>query len=86
MQAVKYYENGDASKLVLESEPIPAVSAKDVLVKITVAGINPIDTMVMAGYLKGNWSMPLPFIPGNTTALSLPLLYTNLYYLLSLRL
>ena len=63
MKAVKYYENGDASKLVLESEPIPSVSPKDVLVKITVAGINPVDAKVMAGS-KGSWAMPLPFIPG----------------------
>eukprot|EP01034_Spumella_vulgaris_P027590 gene27589-34334_t len=65
-QAVQYSEaSSDFSKIHIVSVAKPSLVIPGfVSVKIHAAAINPIDLMVFHGYLKGMWSLPLPFSMG----------------------
>ncbi|KNC70229.1 hypothetical protein SARC_17245 [Sphaeroforma arctica JP610] len=44
--------------------PRPTAGAKDLIVEMKGAGINPVDWKIRAGYLKDAWPMELPIITG----------------------
>src|SRR3954449_4038630 len=48
--------------------PIPAAGAGDVLVKVSAAGINPLDTMVRNGEFKRLLKYQTPFVLGHDVA------------------
>jgi NADPH:quinone reductase-like Zn-dependent oxidoreductase len=66
MQAAQYTENSDDfNNLEVVNIEKPIASAGLAVVKLRAAAINPIDQMVMKGYLRGaGWAMPLPFTMG----------------------
>jgi NADPH2:quinone reductase len=49
MRAVRYHEHGDPSTLTLETVQRPSPGRGEVLVDVRAAGINPIDTYIIAG-------------------------------------
>jgi len=63
-RAIRFHEYGDSDRLVLESVHRPEPKAKEVLVEIHFAAVNPVDWKIRAGYLKDFMPVPLPFIPG----------------------
>lgn len=66
MQAAQYSDNSsDLSTLRIVEAPKPVPRAGEALVKVKAAAVNPIDSKVMQGHLKGaGWAMPLPFTMG----------------------
>lgn len=65
MQAVQYSEfSQDSSTAKIVTVPKPSASAGFVVVKVHAAAINPIDNMVMKGYVKEFWPMTFPFTMG----------------------
>lgn len=65
MLSAQYTDNtDDVSNVKLVSVEKPVASSGMAVVKVIAAASNPIDVMVMKGFLKGAWSMPLPFSMG----------------------
>lgn len=67
MRAIRVSAFGGPESLVLESNlPLPAVGKREVLIKVSAAGINPVDTYIRSGaYAK----LPtLPYTPGSDAA------------------
>jgi len=59
----KYDKNG--SDVEIMDVPVPEISSDDVLVKIRVAGVNPLDNMIIRGEVKMITPYKLPLIMGN---------------------
>lgn len=59
----KYDKNGTDVEIM--DVPIPEISSDDVLVKIRVAGVNPLDNMIIRGEVKMITPYKLPLIMGN---------------------
>lgn len=59
-QAIRFHKYGKSDQLVLDNILLPIPSAKEVLVRIIVAGVNPIDWRLREGFKQ----VPLPSIPG----------------------
>jgi len=57
------YKNHAEQDWALFDVPKPTPADGQVLVKIVATSINPVDTKVVAGYIK-SWAMPEPFTPG----------------------
>ncbi len=64
MKAVRIHDFGDPSVLRYEEVPVPEPAAGEVLVKITAAGLNFIDTY----HRQGWYPLPRPFILGQDGA------------------
>jgi NADPH:quinone reductase-like Zn-dependent oxidoreductase len=64
MKAVRFHDFGDVSVLKYEEAPRPIPGNGEVLVRVHAAGVNPIDSMVRAGYLRSMIPHSLPLIPG----------------------
>jgi NADPH:quinone reductase-like Zn-dependent oxidoreductase len=64
MKAVRFHEYGGSENLVIETIPIPVPGRGEVLIKVSFAGVNPVDWKYRAGYLKDYMPIKLPFIPG----------------------
>ena len=80
MRAVRYDTRGNAEDVLrIEDFPLPELRPSDVRVRINVSAINPVDKLVLLGYLKDVWNTPLPFSPGYDFAVRLPLFYFCLY-------
>lgn len=62
MKAIIVREFGEPEVMKLEETPAPEVGVSDVLVRIKVAGVNPVDTYVREGVHAS--TPPLPFTPG----------------------
>ncbi len=52
MKAVRIHGYGDVGVLKYEDAPMPAVGARDVLVRVVAASVNPVDWKIRAGYLQ----------------------------------
>jgi NADPH:quinone reductase-like Zn-dependent oxidoreductase len=66
MLAVTYSAHSSPDTMVFQSVPKPIPSSEEVLVKINVAAINPVDGLVIKGYMNAaGWKVSFPFIPGN---------------------
>lgn len=62
-QLIKYDKNN--IKLHLTDAPKPEIATHDVLVKVTAAGVNPLDNMISRGEVKLITPYKLPHIAGN---------------------
>ena len=62
-QLTQYNKNN--IKLELVDTPMPELGAQDVLVKVTAAGVNPVDNMISRGQIKLLIPYKLPQIAGN---------------------
>lgn len=61
MKALRINEYGPAENLAITSIPVPEISTPtQVLVKIKVAGVNPIDTLIRSGFFQKILPVPLP--------------------------
>uniref|UniRef100_A0A7S3Z917 Enoyl reductase (ER) domain-containing protein n=1 Tax=Lotharella globosa TaxID=91324 RepID=A0A7S3Z917_9EUKA len=66
---VKEYKEWKSQNLEPVEVDKPTAGAGQVLIKAKAAAVNPIDWMVMAGFLKGaGWAQPAPYIPGYDVA------------------
>lgn len=66
MLAAQYSANSqDVSAFEIATVPVPQPTPGNVVVRVAFAGVNPIDHLVMKGYMKAaGWSMPFPFTLG----------------------
>ena len=64
MRAVRFHEYGDPSVLRVDEVPRPRPGAGEVLVKVRVAGVNPIDWKLRSGQLQAFMPLALPFTLG----------------------
>jgi NADPH:quinone reductase-like Zn-dependent oxidoreductase len=64
MHAVRFHEYGPPSVLVVDEVERPEPAAGEVLIRVHVAGVNPIDWKFRAGYLKDYVPLTLPHAPG----------------------
>lgn len=64
MKAIRVHETGDPGVLRYEEVATPEPGAGEVLVQVEAAGVNFIDTYQR----RGQYSLPLPFIPGQEAA------------------
>lgn len=62
-QLTKYNKNN--IKLELTDAAIPEVNSNDILVKLTAAGVNPLDNMISRGEVNAIIPYKVPFIAGN---------------------
>ena len=65
-RVVGFEEFGPPSVLVEQSQPLPALGADDVLIRVTAAGVNFADTMVRRGEYRRD--QILPHVPGMEVA------------------
>jgi NADPH:quinone reductase len=66
MRAIRVHETGSPAVLRLETLPDPVPDARQVLVRIQAAGVNPVDTYIRAG-AQGR-QPTLPYTPGSDGA------------------
>jgi NADPH:quinone reductase-like Zn-dependent oxidoreductase len=64
MRAVRFHEYGPPSVLVVDAVERPEAKAGELLIRVHVAGVNPIDWKFRAGYLKEYVPLTLPHTPG----------------------
>ncbi|MDZ7746387.1 MAG: NADPH:quinone reductase [Halobacteriales archaeon] len=65
MRAARYHEHGGPEQLTVEEIERPEPAANELLVRVTAAGINPVDTY----FREGSYPVPeLPWIPGSDAA------------------
>ena len=60
MQAIRLNSFGAADQLVLEDVPMPVHGARDVLVRVVAAGVNPIDWKIRSGAVAGFFPVQPP--------------------------
>ncbi len=60
MKAVRIHNYGGIEALRYEEVPVPTIAADEILIKVHVAGINPVDWKIREGYFQH----PLPLILG----------------------
>lgn len=58
MRAVRYHEHGDQTVLSVDEVERPEPAQEEVLVDVRAAGINPIDTYIMAGNVSPTYGLP----------------------------
>lgn len=59
MKAVQIHEFGGVEKLIYENVPVPQPAPDEVLIRISAAGVNPIDWKIREGQRKDNIKLPL---------------------------
>lgn len=64
MRAVALTEYGDPDVLANHDLPDPPVGPDTVLVRVTAAGVNPVDYKIRQGYLRGAYPHHEPLVPG----------------------
>lgn len=64
MKAVRIHSYGGIDVLAYEDAPMPEIGPDEILVKVTAAGINPLDWKVRKGYAKDRMKVNFPFILG----------------------
>ncbi|MEU7689355.1 hypothetical protein OHB01_34225 [Microbispora hainanensis] len=64
MRAIEYDRFGGYDVLELRERPLPVPAGGQVLVRMSVAGVNPLDETVRAGKLAPALHKPLPIRPG----------------------
>ena len=68
MRAWRIHDYGGAERLTLETVPVPATHEGELLVKVAVASVNPIDWKTREGHLRKVMPVPLPRILGRDCA------------------
>jgi NADPH2:quinone reductase len=66
MRAIQYDRFGDYDVLQLVEIPKPTAENGQALVRLTVAGLNPLDNTVRRGKLPPGFVKPFPITPGNS--------------------
>jgi NADPH:quinone reductase-like Zn-dependent oxidoreductase len=67
MKAIRYYTYGPPDVLALEDADVPAVGARDVLVRVRAASVNPLDYLLMRGtpfLVRGRAGLSRPKVKG----------------------
>ena len=64
MKAIRLHSHGGPDVLILEEAPLPQVGAGEVLIRVHVAGVNPLDWKVRAAHVRAWLEHRLPLIPG----------------------
>jgi NADPH:quinone reductase-like Zn-dependent oxidoreductase len=64
MKAITYERYGDESVLTYTDMPEPKLGPDSVLARARVAGVNPVDVGIRAGYLDEMFDTYFPVIPG----------------------
>jgi len=64
VKAIALTEFGDAEVMSLQELPDPLLGPDQVLVEVRAAGVNPVDTKIRAGFLRGLMPHHTPLIPG----------------------
>lgn len=68
MKAVQLHGYGDVDQLHYEDVPTPTPGPDEMLVKVAVTSVNPIDWKIRRGYLKGVMPLQFPVILGRDVA------------------
>jgi NADPH:quinone reductase-like Zn-dependent oxidoreductase len=68
MKAIRIHQYGDASSLRLEEVPRLSIADDQILVRISDAGVNPIDWKIRQGYMKQVRPATFPMIVGQDFA------------------
>lgn len=68
MRAARFHEYGGVENLVIEQVPDPHPGPGEIRVRVTVAGVNPIDWKLRTGALREILPLELPAIPGREAA------------------
>lgn len=68
MQAIRVHRYGGPEELKLEQVPRPEPGAGEVLVRVYVTNVLPIEWKVRQGLMQGYFPVAFPYIPGNTFA------------------
>ncbi len=63
-KAALFYEFGDLDNIKMDIVELPEIKEGEVLVRIKAAGVNPVDSGIVRGYLKDRIPHKLPAIPG----------------------
>src|SRR5213080_1064238 len=64
MKAARIHDYGGPEQIVIEDAPRPEPKTGQVLVRLKVAGVNPADWKMRAGYFKQFMPFTFPWIPG----------------------
>jgi len=64
MKAIRIHRYGEPGVMQLETVPIPELHPGELLVRVVVAGINPLDWKLRSGSLAGAMPRALPYTPG----------------------
>jgi NADPH:quinone reductase-like Zn-dependent oxidoreductase len=64
MKAIEIHSYGDAGVLLYEDVPDPRAGHGEVVIRVTAAGINPLDWKIRSGALAHAMPIPFPFILG----------------------
>ena len=64
MKAVRIHEYGGVEVLRYEDAPMPEPGPDEVLIKVTAAGVNPVDWKIREGHMKGMADIKLPLTLG----------------------
>jgi NADPH:quinone reductase-like Zn-dependent oxidoreductase len=64
MKAIRFHTYGGPEVLVHEDAPRPEAATGEVLIRVTAAGVNPVDWKVRAGHTREWLQHRLPLIPG----------------------
>ena len=64
MRAWRTHEYGKADKFVLEDAPVESADAGSLLVKVTAAGVNPVDWKIRQGGHRRMYELKFPTIMG----------------------
>jgi len=68
MRAWRIHDYGGVERLTLDTVPVPAVQEGELLVKVALASVNPIDWKVREGYLRKALPLSLPRTLGRDCA------------------
>ncbi|MFJ9421464.1 NADP-dependent oxidoreductase [Streptomyces sp. NPDC101249] len=64
MRAARYHRYGGVETLVVEEAPDPLPGPGEIRVRVTAAGVNPVDWKVRSGAVRDLLAVELPAIPG----------------------
>lgn len=64
IKAIQVHAYGDADQLKFEQIPLPEPQQGEVLVRVHVAGVNPVDWKIRAGWLESFLQLSFPYVPG----------------------
>ncbi|MCE4948594.1 NADP-dependent oxidoreductase [Streptomyces noursei] len=64
MRAARYHEYGGMETLVIEEVPEPLPGPAEIRIRVSAAGVNPVDWKVRSGAVRDVFPLELPAIPG----------------------